>query len=850
MLRNYLKIAWRSLLKNKAFTLINVLGLALGHYITYMKHIYILFIALACISIFNNAQAQTQNIKISGTVTDGAKPVDGAIVILFTVKDSAAVKNVLSNTDGSYVFDNVKNGFYIIKVTLMGYKNYQSQTIVIDTSNVAVPAIVLTPTNNTLNEVSVTAHRSYVEQKIDRTVVNVNALISNNGASALEALAKTPGVLIDQDGKIMYKGKTGVMIMIDDKPTYLSDANLVTYLQSLQASSLDQIELMDNPPAKYDAQGNAGVINIKTKKNTTRGFNASVSAGIGLNHYFGRNYQSININYRVAKLNLFANVSPNYERAFRTIQVDHDFYDANSNPTGTFADYSYFRPENYYTNIKTGLDYFLSSNTTWGIVFTGNYSPTYDNSPANSYIYNKAGALDSLMHANNVSHNIFKNGGVNLNYSHKFDNTGKEITFDADYIRNVSGSDQSFVNNSFLAAGPLTNSQTLLENTSSYINIYAAKSDLTIPLKNKGKFEAGVKSSYVKTDNAAYYFNLVGGYLVPDDNNTNRFLYNENINAAYVNYDQSFGRIAIKFGLRAENTNGEGHQLGNVLQRDSSFARHYINLFPTAYFSYKLDTAGHHILVLSYGRRIGRPNYGDLNPFIMFVDNYLRFQGNPLLNPLFADNYRAAYSYQNLFTVALVYSNINGIQTGIVQQQGNILIATKGNVGNSKTINLSVNSNISPLKWWTMNLYAEVYRNTFTDQRYSTNLINMKGTIFTGNMNNQFALSNGWSAELSGNYRSGYLDPQARYQHTWQLNTGLQKKILNNKGTLRLSANDIFQTNHLVSTLYINGRTSTVRNFNDTRAVTLGFNYSFGKVFNDHKQRDTGSANDESSRAH
>lgn len=816
-----------------------------------MKHLSLIIITIVTCFVFNKAKAQTSTTKITGTITDGIKPVDGANILLLTAKDSVVQKKQLSNPDGTFAFAEVKDGTYIIRITNIGFQNYVGQAVTINgQKSMALPAIKLTSTSKTLSEVGVSAQKSYVEQKIDRTVVNVNALISNNGANALEALSKTPGVLIDQDGNITYKGKTGVLIMIDDKPTYLSAANLTTYLQSLQASQLDQIELMDNPPAKYDAAGNAGVINIKTKKNNVRGFNASVSANIGAGYYFGRNTESINMNYRINKLNLFANFSHNFNYTFRRLEIDRDFYDAAGNNSAIFQDYSYFRPNNYNNNLKAGLDYYATKNTTWGIVLTGNFSPSNDNSPVNSFIYSKTGALDSTVNTNNTSNSTFKSGGVNLNYSHKFDNTGKMITFDADYIRNVSGNDQLFVNNSFLPNGSLTASKTFTEGTPSFINIYAGKTDLTIPLKNKGKFEAGLKSSYVKTDNAANYFNLISGAYVPDYINTNRFLYNENINAAYINYSQPLGRFAIQAGLRAENTNGTGHQLGNVIQKDSSFTRHYTDLFPTAYVSYKLDTAGHNILVASYGRRVGRPNYGNLNPFIFFIDNFSRFQGNPFLKPQFTDNYKLAYSYKSLFTFAVVYNYTYDFQNELIQHTGNLFISTQGNVGTRKSWDYSINSNLAPAKWWNMNLYAEVFTNAFTGPLY-TNSVSNSGNTFSANMNNQFTLGKGWVAEVSGNFHSPIVSGQFHIGTSGQVNAGIQKKVLKNKGTIRLNGTDIFHSFLSAGTIYnSDGTSSHFRNFLDTRVTTLGFTYSFGKIFNDQQKRQTGSADEEKDRAH
>ena len=332
-----------------------------------MKLKQVLFLTLFALLLFNFANAQTSDGKISGSVLDDAKkPLDGATVILLVAKDSTVVGSQLANPDGSFAFLNLKDNTYLIKATYIGYKNYRSGNVVISQQKpVSLPAFILSSIGKTLKEVSVTAQKSYIQQKIDRTVVNVGALISNTGANALEVLEKTPGVQVDADGNITFKGKSGVLVMIDDKPTYLSAANLATYLRSLPSSSLDQIELMDNPPAKYDAAGNAGVINIKTKKNTIRGFNAVISADYAQGFY-GRTNESINLNYRVDKVNLFANLAYNEQKTFRRLEIDRNYFDANGGLTSSLKDISYFRPKGNNTNIKAGMDYYVSPKTTWG----------------------------------------------------------------------------------------------------------------------------------------------------------------------------------------------------------------------------------------------------------------------------------------------------------------------------------------------------------------------------------------------------------------------------------------------------------------------------------------------------
>lgn len=816
-----------------------------------MKLKQVLFLSLFTLLLNNFSRAQTTGGKISGSVLDDAKkPLDAATVILLAAKDSTVISTQLVSPNGGFAFQNLKDNTYLIKATYIGYKSFQSGAVVVSGQKpVNLPPFILSLAGKKLGEVAITAQKAYVQQKIDRTVVNVGALISNTGANALEVLAKTPGVQVDAEGNITFKGKSGVLVMIDDKPTYLSAANLVTYLRSLPSSSLDQIELMDNPPAKYDAAGNAGVINIKTKKNTTRGFNAMVSANYALGFY-NRTNESINFNYRIDKVNFFANVAYNKEKTFRRLEIDRDYFDANGNSTSSLKDISYFRPSGNNTNIKAGMDYFSSAKTTWGVVFTGNISRDHDSSPVYSLLYGQGGGLDSTINTLNTSTNRFDSKGINLNYTHKFDSTGRTLTFDLDYIHDAAGSNQQFLNNTFLPDGTLTNSQTLTDNLPSTINIYSAKADYTHPLKGKTKLEAGVKSSYVNTDNAANYFNVIDNVSTVDYDKTNRFLYKENINAAYVNFNKSLGRFSVQTGLRAENTNGSGHQLGNAQKADSSFVKHYTNLFPTAYFSYNLDTAGHNVLVLSYGRRIGRPSYGSLNPFTFFVDKFTYFSGNPFLKSQFTDNYKLAYSFKSLFTLALAYNYTADVQGETIHNSNGVFISTQGNIGRQKTIDLSANTNFQPTKWWSVNLYAEVYKNTYQGAFYS-GYLNQSQYTFSGNGNNQFTISKTWSAELSGFYDNGGTYGQFVVIPKGMLNAAIQKKILNNKGTIKLNARDIFHTFRPSGTITnIVGANATFHNFLDTRVATLAFTYSFGKLTNVPQKRDTGGADSEQGRAH
>lgn len=780
-------------------------------------------------------------------INTGHQPVDYATVIIKKINSDKIIQSTFTDSAGRFQLKVSQKGDYLIGISSVGTFPLSVSASLGDQQNVTIPDITLTASVSNLKEVVVTEKKVYMEQRLDRTIINVGALISNDGANALEVLEKSPGVLVDGNGGISFKGKSGVSIFIDGKPTYLSGSNLAGYLKSLPSSALDQIELMDNPPAKYDAAGNSGVINIKTKKLKIKGFNGSFSSSLGQAHYT-QNSESLNLNYRVNKINIFSNASYSLNHSYRKLDLDRNYFDNNGDLNSVFEQTQYIKSKTNAANLKLGMDYYLSPKTTWGIVFTGTASPGKVDNPSVNQLLDKNRQLDSTITADNKSKNRFHTGGVNLNYNHQFDSLGKQLTFDLDYLNYNSRVDQSFINQSFAQDGTLANTQVITDNLPTNINIWSAKTDYTHPLGKKGRFEAGIKTSYVNTDNEANYFNELDGTSTVNYNLTNRFIYKENINAAYVNFTKSFKRFALQLGLRAENTNAKGHQLGNLTQQDSSFVKNYTNLFPTAYFSYKLDSSGTNSLIASYGRRIRRPYYQDLNPFITISDKFTYSTGNPFLKPQYSDNYKLSYNYKTIFTAALYYNHINEIQNEVIRQEGNIFIDGTGNIGTATFVGASVNIALQPTKWWFFNTYLQVFRNNFKGQLFSTYL-DQSSTFGEFNVTSQFTLPKGWSAEVSGFYITRRVNAQFVNNAYGQLNAGIQKKILKNKGSVKLNARDLLKTYTADGvTNFIPNATSSFRNRFNSQVFTLGFTYNFGGPGGGEKKRKTGSADIEKDR--
>ncbi|RBQ09933.1 carboxypeptidase-like regulatory domain-containing protein [Pedobacter miscanthi] len=383
-----------------------------------MKFKLMAFLAVWMNIAFTFAQVQTPASRIYGRVLDAeGKSIEFATAAL--LKDSVLLKTTFTEKDGVFSFDKLAYGKYLIKISVVGSPIYKTDTLVVDASHtvMALSDIKISTGGTNLKEVNVSGQKAFVERKIDRTVVNVDALISNAGTTPLDVLSKSPGVNVDQNGAISLKGKSGVAIFIDDKPTYLSGSDLENYLRSLPSSSLDQIELMTNPPAKYDAAGNGGVINIKTKKTKSAGFNGGINLSLNQGE-LSRSNNSFNFNYRKDKINVFGNLSYNLNNSFTDLDLNRKYKNNDGSAKSYFNQNSYFRRHGNTFNLKTGLDYYVSDKTTWGVVFTGmnRISKQVNNNTSN--LSNASMQLDSVIRAENIDQIKYQNAGVNLNYRH------------------------------------------------------------------------------------------------------------------------------------------------------------------------------------------------------------------------------------------------------------------------------------------------------------------------------------------------------------------------------------------------------------------------------------------------
>ena len=616
------------------------------------------------------SQAQDAG-KITGAIKDGGnqKVIDAATISLLKAKDSGIAKVAVTDKAGNFIFENVKSGNYLVMATSLGHSKVYSPLIAIskEQKTIDIGLLQLLPVDKNLKEVVVTSKKLMIERKIDKTIVNVDAAISNEGTTALEVLEKSPGVTVDKDGNVSLKGKQGVMIMLDGKPAYLSGAELANLLRSMPSNTLDQIEIMTNPSSKYDAAGNSGIINIKTKKNRLKGFNGSANLAYGQGFYPKTN-NSVNLNYRNGKFNVFANVGANYRENVNNIDIQRLYKNEDKSLNAIFTQSAREMRFNSNYNAKIGADFYASNKTTFGIVLTGFTTPSRHEGDNTSYLKSSTGVVDSIVKAISYEKSGWKNGAINLNYRHQYDSTGRELTADVDYLTYDSHRDQNFTNTSYSPDWDLKYQDVLLGQLPSLINIYTGKVDYVHPFKSGLKIETGLKTSFVETDNTAGYFKVIGNVKTPDYDKTNQFVYKENINAAYLNMNKEIKKWGLQAGLRLENTNYSGDQFGNPLRTDSSFKRSYTGLFPTMFVSYKANDKNQ--LGFSYGRRINRPDYEDLNPFMFFIDKYTYGSGNPFLKPSYAHAFELSHTYNQFLTTTINYSNTKDLFAEIFEQKG------------------------------------------------------------------------------------------------------------------------------------------------------------------------------------
>lgn len=735
-------------------------------------------------------------------------------------EDSTTLLTTLSDSSGQYTFPATGHQHYILRATATGYKPGKALAITTGSDTIySVPDMVLEQDAQQLTAVTITAAKPLFEMKPDKLVMNVENNPVAAGNSVFQVVRQAPGVNTDKDDNLLLKG-AGAQIYINGKPAFLTGTQLTEYLKNLPADQVATIEIITQPSGKYDAAGTAGIINIKLKKNKAYGLNGVATLGGGVGRYPKIN-GGLNLNYRKGKVNVFGNIAPGYSESYNKLNY-------NSTITGAGTIYqdreNYWHPKTTWLPYSIGTDYYISDKSVLGVLISGEYCKA-NAVTDNVSVFRDAG-LQPYQYINSQrrDNSSYNNTSYNVNYKSTLDSAGSELMINADYGRYTrQGTDVN--ENVFLDAAynRFRPDYTFRLTQPATITLSALTADYSHPVSVKGKIELGGKYSYVHSDNNLLVDSIAHNNWVHDANRSNRFIYKEQIAAGYITWSQEWGKTSLQVGLRGEYTKGSGNS--PTLNQVNKI--NYFSLFPTLYLSRVLDS--NNSINLSYGRRISRPSYQSLNPFMYYLDPYTMFEGNPYLKPSYAHSVELKHSYKQLLftTLSYRYSKGDAIQT-ILQEAGTGRVTNRGqNAGTTNYLRLDVFIQLQPTSWWTMenSLGLAASRSTSQVPGYSYDTRALSADIYT---NHSFTLPHEIKLQTSLYYSAPTRDGLARLQSGYGWGLGAQKQLWHQRATIKINMNNIIATNAYRAHYLGEGLDIRWRNEWEGRKLSISFDYRFG----------------------
>ena len=788
---------------------------------------------LAIFALFlANSQAQTGEVR--GRVIDSKnQPVGYATAAILNPISNEVISGTICDENGKFLINKVKYGEYILSVRMLGFLTEDTQRLIIDSGNQSIEkTVMLQESNQELDEVVIAAKFDFIEQKVDKIVINPNASATSASESIFDILKKVPGVSIDNNDNISLKGMPGITILVDDKPTYLASAELAVLLKGMLGKNVKNIEIIENPSARYDAEGNSGIINIRTVHTKAPGFNGSINSGVTFTRTVGGNAGG-DLNMNFGDLNLYGNYSFYDWKGWHSMNARRRFL--NESMYGALQNtFSESNSDGNAQNYKVGADYFISKNHVVSIMLRGNsgYNTSRDN--GRTSFSDRFGSIDSTLTNRADRDNHWNKQTYNVNYKWDMDSSGSSLTADFDYARFFFDSESSQGSNYFDASGnDLNRNMNLLSTQGGDIDIWSAKLDYVHPINSTIFFETGLKSSIVSTDNRA----SMTGYFSQND----KFIFEENIQAAYVSGRAQHDNTTLQLGLRLENTISTGTSV-SIDQIDKN---NYLSLFPSLFIQQTLNSD--QSIGLKYSYRIGRPNYHALNPFIWIIDPYTYNLGNPLLNPQFTHALSVNHNFKSMIMSGLSYNYTKDLFTEVLHQndENNSIYQTTENFGNSIDLNLSETVQLQPTAYWRVNA-------TLIGMFKRLNSSLTSGTRFQrwsymGNINNSFTLPYKIELELNATGFSEQLLGNFTIKPRYNIDLGIQRRVLKDKGVIKASFSDIFNTGSAGGYTRYENVDIDADNHSETRRVNVSFTYNFGKnQFKTRSNRSTSSSEEES----
>jgi hypothetical protein len=722
-----------------------------------------------------------------------------------------------------------------VKAALLGFEDALSPEIELHSAQSLNMQPIRLRVANQLKSVTIRAQKPLIENRVDRVVVNVDGSALAAGNSAFELLQRAPGVVITPQESILLNGKGNTVVMIDGRPVQMNPTELAAFLKATPGESIQRIELIANPSSRYEAAGAGGIIDIRLKKNQNRGVNGSLSLGNtqSVHHRFRT---GANLNIRQDKLNVFGNY--NYVNGAQSI-------DQSIKRLAGGKSYSQSNPKTEaWTShqFKTGADWSPDDRHTIGVFVLGNL---YDNlaNATNTTLIRQAGANPVDSSLTSASRNPESNRRLNYNINYRFaDTLGTEWTIDADRIDFRMRGNNALANNRFDALVKLTGQDGIRSDLRTDVGLWSLKTDWTKTDKHGWKTEAGAKVNWTATMNDIAGAQQFGaGDFTPAPGRTNQADFRERITAAYANIGHQAGKWDWQAGLRMEHTDLTGTSTdiaGNTIPIRN---QHYTDFFPTAFSQYKINDNNQ--IGAYYGRRINRPAYQDLNPFIWQTDPYTSDRGNPNLTPAYTHSLELKYTYRNAASLALGYAHTDNLVSTIARQMGDQTYTQPENLARQDQISLNANLPTPIASWWEGYLWVGVWHN-----RYHANLpegqldrTGFGGGAWTGQ---QIKLPRGFQLEVSSWAQFPTIDGMVRNKGIWSANLGLKKSLFDDKLSLKIALNDVFKSQKWEETVDFGSVHASRINHWESQSVAVSLNWNFGNSSRHTREWKSGAENE------
>lgn len=782
-------------------------------------------IACLCAAfLFVFAKGQQGGTSITGTVTEkGKQPVEFASVVLLSLPDSADAGAAITDNKGRFTLENIKAGNYVLRISFIGLSPLQSKPFSVDGQNkLAMGQFDLAGASGQLEEVVVSGRKSMMNTSIDRKVYNVEQDIMNKTGTASDILRNIPSIEVDIDGVVSLRGSADVMILINGKPTPLMGRSRAEVLQQLPAGSIERIEVITNPSARYRPDGTSGIINIVLKKNAKRGFNGTVTANAGNRHRYNGN---LSMNYNPGKVNFFGSYSARQDTRIRMNKINRLLLDSSGQTNLQYFEDNYFRMKPMISHsLNGGINYSIDERNSLDI--TGNYFTRrlQRNDITTRRSFSGQGPLNEYYDRIRTGPDNEKENLVTVAYEHQFpgENHSLNVEFTMENIRDQENN--RFQNKYYYPAR-----ENAMDNTT--IIEAERQRQLTIDYINQltetSRLEAGYDGSYNKADYDFYgeAYDVAEKKFIMDSVRSNRFLYDEDLHAVYGTYHREHKNFGYAVGVRLEQAIIKGH----LVTLDSFINNRYFKIYPTIHLSYKLSDNKE--LQLNYSKRVNRPDADELNPFPEYQDPRNLSSGNPALLPEMIHSLEFGFKWQNdrFSIVPSIYYRYekDGFTSVTIPLNDTVLLTTEQNLGNDQSAGLEVIVSAKAGKWLTANFSTNVFYNRIN--AINLGYVENKSIISASStLNLNMSFGKGTMMQFMVNHRSARLTPQGQIYPTIVANAGLRQDLLKGKLSLALTVSDMFKTlrqKNVIETPYFYQTTIGRR---DGSIIYAGVSYRFG----------------------